>query len=303
MALFTYDDTSRREDLLSILRDVSPTFDNYLVSNLATSEATNTLHQWVTYNIARPTTVTFQAEGFDASDASLTAPSRSQNITSVIARVVRVSGTERAVNAAIPGDPMDFQKQKQLMALRADMEWALVNGGGLVSGSSGTARQFAGLMNVLSTNVTARNSGTSMSTTELEDMLQDCWTQVASGYTPNVILCPLGIKRKIAGFTSRITHYADSTTDIFANVDVYHASSSDVKIIPHKDVANGSGTTHVYALNDNMFKIAFLKSREPHWEDLSTTGDAQRGMYITEMTLESLAEKTSAKRYGYALQG
>lgn len=45
MALFTYEDTSRREDLLDVLRDVSPSADNWLVTHLGTSVALNTLHK------------------------------------------------------------------------------------------------------------------------------------------------------------------------------------------------------------------------------------------------------------------
>jgi len=44
--LQTYDDGSRRESLLSILRDVSPNTDNYFTSNLGKGpNATNTLHK------------------------------------------------------------------------------------------------------------------------------------------------------------------------------------------------------------------------------------------------------------------
>lgn len=49
---FTYGNNSRREDLLSILKDVSPVGNNYLVGTLGTSIARNTLHEWVTYYLS-----------------------------------------------------------------------------------------------------------------------------------------------------------------------------------------------------------------------------------------------------------
>ena len=119
--LYTYTDNSRREDLLSILRDVSPLGGNYLVGNLGTSVARNTLHEWVTYNQSRPTVVTFAVEGADASYTSLSTPVRSNNITAILTETVRVSGTERAITTAINQDPYAFQKEKALMRMNAKM--------------------------------------------------------------------------------------------------------------------------------------------------------------------------------------
>lgn len=45
IGLQTYQDASRREDLLSILKDVSPLGGNYLTGNLGTSVARNTLQK------------------------------------------------------------------------------------------------------------------------------------------------------------------------------------------------------------------------------------------------------------------
>lgn len=302
MALFTYDDSSRRESLLSVIRDVSVAADNYLVTNLGKSTATNTLHEWVVDNVARPTSVTFAAEGAEATEPSLTAPTRSNNITAIIRREVKVSGTERAIKAALPGDPMDYQKKKQLTAFKADMEFALINGT-RASGASGTARGMTGINGVISTNLTARASGTSMSVTELEDILQNSWEQSEPASTADIVLCPMGIKRKIATFTTRITHNVNSTDKLYNDISFFEGSSGTVKIIPHRDVINGTGTTHVYALREDAYKMAFLQGREPGWQDLPSTGDYDRGFYITEMTLESRAERASVKRYGYNLLG
>lgn len=302
MALFTYDDTSRREDLLSILRDVSPTSDNYLTTNLARSTAKNTFHEWLVFNTSRPTSITFAAEGAEVTEPTHSQPTRSTNITAIIRREVKVSGTERAVSVGLPGDPMDFQKKVGLTLLKSDMEFAVLNGT-RASGASGTARGMTGINGVISTNLTARNSGTSMSVTELEDIMQNSWDSVGSGYVANIVLCPMGIKRKIATFTTRVTHNVDSTDKLYNNISFFESSSGTIKIIPHKDVINGTGTTHVYALREEMYRMAFLEGREPKWQEVPSTGDYSRGMYLTEMTLESLAERASVKRYGYNQNG
>lgn len=302
MALFSYDDTSRREDLLSILRDVSPAASNYLVTNLAKSTAQNTYHEWVVRNIGRYTSDQSTAEGADFSEPVGDAPTRSNNITTTIALNVKVSGTQNAINRALPGNAFDDEKKVKLMRLKAAMEWVLLNGA-KASGASGTARGMAGINNVISTNLTARSSGTSMSTTELEDILQNSWDAVGDGFVADIVLCPMGIKRKIAGFTTGVTRYTDEPDHIYNNVAVYESSSGVHKIIPHKDVINATGSTHVYALREDTYKMAFLKGREPFWNPLPPSGDNERGQYIAELTLESLAERASVKRYGYALLG
>jgi len=302
MALYTYDDTSRREDLLSIIRDVSPAASNYLVTNLAKSTAYNVLHEWPVRNIARYTSDQSVPEGNEAGDAAGDAPTRSSNYTAVLQFVVKVSGTENAVRRALPGSAMDDEKKIKLMRLKAAMEYALINGT-KAAGASGTARTMAGINSVISTNVTARASGTSMSVTELEDIMQNSWDATADGFQADIILCPMGIKRKISSFITTVTRFTDEPDHIYNNVAIYESSSGVVKIIPHKDVINSPGSTHVYALREEFYKMAFLTGREPKYEPLAKGGDYERGQYITELTLESLAERASVKRYGYAQTG
>lgn len=302
---YTFDDTSRREDLLSIIRDVSPAASNYLTTNLATSTAYNTLHEWPVRNIARYTSDQSVPEGNTPSDPSGDAPLRSNNVTAVFQMAVKVTGTEAAVRRALPGSAMDDEKKIKLMRLKAAMEWALINGA-KASGNDSTARNMAGIDGVISTNLTNRNSGCSMNVTELEDILQNSWDSVADGFVADVVLCPMGIKRKIASFTTGVTRYTDEPDHIYNNVAIYESSSGVVKVIPHKDVKQdktGATSSHVYAIREEFYKMSFLNGREPKYEPLSKTGDFEIGQYITELTLESLAERASVHRYGYALNG
>src|SRR3990167_1010256 len=136
--LVTYDSADRREDLLSIVGDVSPD-DTPLATMLKTSTAKNTLHEWLEDYITPPTSVTAAAEGAAATYAALTQPSRRNNITAIVDRSFRVSGTEREVVVGNGQDPMDYQAAKALRQWKMDQEYLLVNGT-LASGASGTAR-------------------------------------------------------------------------------------------------------------------------------------------------------------------
>ena len=302
MALYTYDDSSRREDLLGVIRDVSPAASNYLVTKLGKSTAYNTVHEWPVRNISRYTSDQSVAEGNPASEPAGSAPTRSNNFTAIVQLGVKVSGTENAIRRAVNGNALDDEKKVKLIQMKAAMEWILINGA-KASGASGTARTTAGLVGVISTNLTARLSGTSMSTTELEDILQNSWDSVGDGFVADTILCPMGIKRKIAGFTTGVTRYTNEKDLIVNNVAIYESSSGVVKIVPHKDVRNAGGSTHVIAIREEFFKMAFLQGREPAYNELATTGDFTFGQYVTELCLESQAERASVVRTGYALLG
>lgn len=294
----TYDQGDMRESLLSIMKDTSPLDGNYLMGNLGTSTALQPLHQWTTFHLSRPTSVTFRIEGADASVVDLTAPSKSQNYTAIASRVVSVTGTDQAVSTANGEDPYAFQKRVALKQLNADMEFALINGA-IAAGSSGVARGMAGLDGVITTNVTARLSGTSMSVTEIEDIFQESWNTVGAGYIADTFLVPMGVKRKIAGFTTNVTNYVNETDKLYRNISVFETSTGVVTIVPHKDVRNTAGTVTVYAIKKDLFRVAYLQGRQPKWEDLAKSGDADKGQYITEFTLESLGEKANVKRTGY----
>ena len=292
IGVMTYQDASRREDLLSILKDVSPLGGNYLVGNLGSSVARNTLQEWVTFYQARPSAVTFAQEGADAVVVDLQTPVRSNNITAIITEVVQVTGSERAVDTAIKQDPYAFYKEKALMRLNAKMEFALLNGT-YASGSSSTARGMAGIDACITTNTSILSTVT-LAMSHVEDAIQASWDKVGAEYVADTIVTTMRLKRRFTTFTTYVTNFANNTNQRFQNVTTFESSAGVVNIVPHKDVATGK----MYTLRLDCFKMAFLQGREPQFVELAKTGDADKGMYLTEMTLESLAEPASVKVSG-----
>lgn len=296
----TYFDATRREDLLDVIGDVTPD-DTPLATMLSTSEAKNTYHEWLEEYITPPNNVTFASEGAATTYGSLTQPSRRQNITAIIDRSFRVSGTERVVNLAGMKDPLDYQSAKALRQWKMDQEHTLVNGA-IASGASGTARQMAGLQNVITTLATARNSGTSLSETEFTDMAQDSWQQGGSEYTFDLVLVPFGLKRKIDGFTAGNTKYVDAQDKKLTQpVQVYETSAGVHRIMQHRYVLASAGTTTFFGIKEDLYRIAYL--RRPFREMLAKDGDRENGHVVGEFTLEYLAERSSVKRTGYAVNG
>lgn len=294
--------TDKVDSLLSILKDVSPNTDNYFVTNLGVSAAaTNVLHEWPVYNTARPTSVTGVIEGAAASYSDLTSPERSNNYTIILDETVKLSDSAAAMSTITGEDPMAFQKDRALKRLKAKMEFVTINGD-VVARLSGVASGMNGFDSMISTNATVRATGTSFTETELNDMLEDSYNQVSMEYIADIILCPMVIKRRVATFTSNLTRNIDASDKKLSNeIRVYDASvGQTVKIIPHKDVVKAVGFTAVYALREETYKHAFLAGQEPKWVPLARDGHSEQGMYTTEFTLVSFAQRASAKRTGYA---
>ncbi len=306
--LGTDNQNDERESLLSILRDVSPNTDNYFVSNLGRApDAKQVLHEWGTYNTARPTSVTTIVEGADPTYANLETPARTNNYTAIVSEPIHITGTVMAVNTITGEDPLVFQKTQALKRLKAKMEYLTINGV-VNAGGCGLARQMNGFDAMMSTNITLRSSGTSFTEIELNNIAQDSWTAVGSEYLADILVCPMVIARRISGFTANLTRMIDAKSKrLDSQVRVYGSQvGKDIMIIPHKDVraVNNSSTIAgnnltVYALREDLWKHAFMEGREPFYEELAKTGDATKGQYLTEFTVVGFAQRASCKREGY----
>ena len=295
--------TDKVDSLLNILKDLSPNTDNYFVTNLGIAPAaTNVLHEWPVYSTARPTSVTGVIEGAAASYGDLTSPERSNNYTIILDEAIQLSDTAAAMSSITGEDPMAFQKDKALKRLKSKMEFITINGD-VVARLSGIASGMNGFDSMISTNLTARASGTSFTEVELNDMMENSYDEVSMEYIADLLVCPMIIKRRISGFTSNLTRNIDASDKKLDNeIRVYDSTvGQTVKIIPHKDVVKAAGTLATYALREETFKHAFLSGQEPKFTELAKVGHSERGMYSTELTMISQAQRASVKRSGYAI--
>jgi hypothetical protein len=298
--LITYQDAARREDLLDVIGDVSPD-ETPLMTLFGTSTARGTLHEWLKYNVSRPSTVSADAEGADTTFGDLTQPSRTSNVTHIIKQPIQVSRTERAVNVAGMGDPYAFQKADALRQLKMKMEYALLNST-KASGSSGVARTMTGIDAFITSVVTGRNSGTSFSETELNDMTADAYLNVRADKVFDMVLCTVKIKQAISGFGGNSTRYIDAQEKrLTRDILVYDSAVGSHRIMHHRDVRNTTGSVTVYGLREDLHKVAYLD--QPMFEELGKVGDADRAHWVTEFTLEAQQELADVKRTGYNQNG
>jgi len=292
--MVTYDDSSRREDLLDIIVNIDPT-ETPMLSGFGTSTAMNTLHEWLTDTLASRAH-NAAVEGADPSFPALSGPTRSVGICQVFTKPISVSDTQRSVKHAGLKDAFMYQASKKLKELSNDIEHAITRGSA-ASGTGSAARQLSGVQNCITTTATTVASGTSLTENIYNTLLQAIWTL---GGDPDETYVGGRVKRQISAFTSGLTkNIAADDRRLVNSIDVYESDFGLQKVYLSRDVlqAAGNGNTLV-ALQNDKFRTAWL--RRPFLQNLAKTGDATKAQYVAELTLECLNEKASGKLDGIA---
>jgi hypothetical protein len=295
-----------RESLLSIMRDASPNEDTYFISNLAKGpNATQTIHEWNIFHEDRASSVSVSAEGAETSYPEPKYEVRSQNYTTILEAPVKLSRTKASIATVTGEDALGIEKERALKRLKSAMEYAIVNGS-VASGASGTGRQLAGIIGMISTNVTAYASAALMQSfteTILNDMVQESWDQVGAEYVANLLAVPAVLKRRVAGFGTNLTRTVPAEGKrLTKEVRVYDSEvGPTIMVIAHKDVPKSGQSCTALLVNEDLLNLSFLvKSGEPHWEARPSTGDWVGGTYMTEFTLVNYDQKAAVKHVGFA---
>jgi hypothetical protein len=261
-------------------------------SSLAESQATNTLHSWLVDTYAAA------ADNADMSFTDASVPSRSPNIVQLFQKDIRVSNTEQRVAHYGMSDPYTYQLQKKMVEMARDIEKALI-AGTTASGSSGVARRLNGAIALITTNKTARNSGSSLSETEFNDILSGIYDN-GTDITVDKAFMGTSLKRAISGYTAGTTKYTDASgKKLYNTVSVYESDFGVVTLHLEREVPTTAGNKGILMVDSSKWRVAYLTDGRPQHIPLATIGSAKRGMLEAELTLEALNEKSSAYRSGY----
>jgi hypothetical protein len=294
--LISYGDASRREDLIDIIGNISPT-DTPFVTGLPVKEAKNTLHEWLTDTLS-PRAGNAQPEGAQPTILNTLAnPTRVVNITQIIRKDGMVSGTQEEITHAGFNDLMAYQVAKQTKEWKNDLEYASILST-IASGASGTARTMKGMLSFITTNATAMASGTALSETIYNDMLMLAWN---AGGSPDEVYVGGSLKRKISDFTAGSTKNVNAADKrLVRAIDVYESDFGMQKIMLCRELnASGAATATMAMLDSQYWALAYL--RKPKYQALPDDGgDRSRFKIIGEQTLECHAEAANAKVSGLA---
>lgn len=296
----TYDDTaSRKESVLDMIENLSA-LEDWLLTSLPKSRAGNTVHSNITDDL-RTVASRAVAEAVDATLLATTAPDRVTNLTEIIAIPFAVSGTQRAVDHYGFEDAFSYEAMKAMKDWRNAAEFDLVRST-QVSGASGTAPKMGGIIAKITTNSTAHNSGTTFSESIMNGLLQANWDN-SNGEVSTDFFVGAYMKRKISGFAGRSgsTVVTKDMVTAVNTVDFYISDFGEHRVHLHRYVfVSGTDATQRFlAIRPDKWAVAWL--REPVLQELSKTGDSDKGQVIGELTLEARNEKTAVYANGFHL--
>lgn len=302
--LITNNATNVREDLGDVISRISPEKTPFK-TEIGSSKATATNHYFLKDTLAAANKDNAAIEGADAVFGTLTPPDKISNTTQNFTKFVQVSGTLQAVNTAGTKDEYARQVAKVGAELNRDIEAALVSANASVYGTGSTSGKLGGAEAWIKTNafhgatgatagytagaVGAVTPGTLRDLTEdmFNEMVQEVWNE---GGDPTLVIAPGKLKQKISGFLGNGTKYQDANAKtIYQGVDYYVSDFGKHQIIPHHFMSS----TTVIAFDPSLWAVATLRSLKK--VDLAKTGDSDKKMLVTELTLECRNEAGNGK--------
>ena len=296
IGLITVNDQTMVEDVTDLITNVDYESTPFY-SSLGEAQATNTLHQWLVDSYASSAD-NAQAEGYTSAYTDITPPTRSTNIVQLFGKEVRVSNTQQRVGHYGMGDPYTYQLQKKMKELARDIEKALV-AGTRASGDSGVARRLNGAIALITTNKTARASGTSLTETEFNDIMADIYTN-GTDISVDKVFTGATLKRAISAYTAGSTKFTDADGKrLYNTVSVYESDFGVHMIHLEREVPSGANAKGILCVDSSKWRVAYLTDGRPQHIPQGLSGSAKQGIVETELTLESLNQKSSAYRSGY----
>jgi len=310
-AFATYEAIGNREDLADVIYRIDPT-ETPFMSGVEKAKATAVNHEWQTQALATASSSNAQYEGDDAAADAATPTVRLGNIAQISRKVPQVTGTQQAVDHAGRGNEMAYQEMLKGLELKRDMESALIGvNQAKVTGSDSTVRRVASVLSWVGSNTSVstgattgvdptvtngqtsgsntRTDGTQRAFTEaqLKGVLQSIWV---NGGKPDVIMTGSFNKQVFSTFTGRSSPIEQAVSKkIVAAVDAYESDFGVLKVIPNRFQRQ----REVWALQMDMWAIAFVNGRRMVSVPLAQVGDSIRRMILSEYTLESRNQRAS----------
>jgi hypothetical protein len=313
----TYANNVIREDLQEAYTMISPEETPFQMA-VRRESASNTLFEWPVVELAATDGSNRVAEGEAApgNDAA-TLALRFSNYTQISDKVAEVSHTSQAVDAAANNiQRLSEQVVIKMKEMKRDKEVMLLSNIAAAAGSSGNARQTAGLPAWLSSNTVFESGGadpTLSGTTEgypnaaatvgttpvvwaetdLNDLIESIWQE---GGNPSMVMVNAGNKRRAStAFTGNATRYKDTVDkQVINSIDFYDSDFGEMTIVPNRfqptnNAAGANNNYNVFVLDPEYLAIAYLD--EVQQKPLAETGHSMRTLVWCEYGLQVDNEK------------
>lgn len=313
----THQAIGNKEDVSSIIDNIDPD-DTPFISMIGREKVVSVLPEWQTDQLDVPTK-NAQVEGDDVSVNTAVPTVRLRNYVQTLAKVVRVSETQRNVEAYGRDDELEYQVEKRMREIKTDLEYSAITNSASSAGSASVARTMAGFESWVATNKTSVGAGTAQTTpgysngtvaaptdstvsgtvTEaiLKGVIQLCYT---AGGDPTIIMAGPATKQKVASaFTGLATRYREvgpkQRAQIIAGADWYVSDFGEHKLVPNRVISRGSTSRdrNLLLIDPDHWKLGVLQNWK--MKDLAKTGLSDRKIISGEFTLMAMNEKASGK--------
>ena len=286
MASNTYEAVGNKEDMSEIITNIAPD-DTPLLTRLARTKATATVHEWLEDDLGEPR-ANKQPEGYTYTTEAVSPRTRLNNYTQIMHRGIHVTQTQEVVLKYGLKSETAYQMQKTLKELAFDCEQALLTQDSKILGSMSEPRQFGGLPYWIVTN---DFTATKLTFDEINNALEQTWN---NGGKPSVLLVSPRSKRIISTFTAGNTKYMEGnkTRRLTQMISVLETDFGTLQCLTDRFMPNEI----VYGLSPEYMKRAFLRPFKTG--DLPEVSDMHRKYVKGEWTLEMRAEKAHFKISG-----
>ncbi len=291
MATFfkTYDQIGIKEDISDVITNISPTTTPFQ-SLLKNERVNNTLFQWQEDSLASVGNNAV-VEGADATDSDMTPTVMRSNVTQIMQKTVRISGTADSVSTYGRAKETAYQLSKKSAELKREFEYHLVGKAqNAAVGSSSVARTFG---NVWGTDVAgnsiidASSKVTNATAAALtEDMVLSVNQKLyENGSEAKYIMVKPADSLIVAGFAKAAGRYREienGTEDrkIVNVIDLYVSPFGEQKVIINRFLKADSALV----FSPEYWRIVTLRPFTR--ELLAKTGDADRHQIVGEFSLK-----------------
>jgi hypothetical protein len=296
----TFNAVGNREDLADQIYNISPE-ETPFISAIGREKVLSTKFEWQTDSLEAPSNNKVE-QGNEASITAVTPTKRVDNRTQISEKTFAVTGTQEATDKAGRKSEIAYQKAKKMVALKKDMDFAVMQNTTAIAAAAGVAPQTRGVAGWLETNNSSGATGSAPDPdsntapvdgtlrTFTEALLKAAGKQAwESGGTPGVLYVPSALRETVSGFTGAATKF-DKTEDktLYATVEVYVGDFGRYSIVTSRHMR----ARDAFLIQHDMFALGILRPMKS--KKLADTGDHEKHMINVEYGLICKNEAASA---------
>ena len=301
--LITYGDVSRREDVVLNAVELLTAEENQALTLLGKTKAIDTVHSFLVDTLQTAASKAV-AMNTDFSLSALTTPSRLTNIVQEVAEAIQVSRPQEVIQHYSGNNETERQTTKALKNWGNAVEFDLVRGT-LQSGLSGTIAKMNGIIVAISksTNTTAHTSGTVLSATILDGLMQDNFMNSNGDVATDVFVGGV-MRRVVDGFVQKsnvVVNTPNGLPNLVRTVSTFETSFGTVSFRKHRyiQITGTDATGRVLGIRPEKLKIAYLDM--PYIKNLAENGAYTKKAVYGSMTLETRNQDSNFFASGFLL--